>query len=171
MNIKSPTGRLARWALRIQAFKINIQYTPGRTNVVADTLSRPPIADSTMEEGDNAIPEYSFNTIQVDLPKHNADQLRTEQLLDDELKTIINDFELKPEDERFIRWTNRGYFINNGVLYKYADISEDPSEEAQLVVPKQNVKNILQSYHDDPTAGHYGINRTIHRIVKIIGQK
>lgn len=50
MSIKSPSGRLARWALRIQAFNVQIQYTPGRTNVVADTLSRPPIDELKPEE-------------------------------------------------------------------------------------------------------------------------
>lgn len=59
--------------------------------------------------------------------------------------------------------------MNNGVLYKYAEISDDSTEEAQLVVPRvpqQNISKILQLYHDDPTAGHYGVNRTINRIAK-----
>lgn len=166
MNIKSPSGRLARWALRIQAFNLNIQYTPGRTNVVADTLSRPPINDKNMVEENDSNQELSFNTIQVDLPKYSADQLRSEQLMDEELKTIIEDFESQKKDERFIKWTNRGYFMNKGVLYKYAEISDESFEDAQLVVPRQNITSILQSYHDAPTAGHYGINRTINRIAQ-----
>ncbi|GFX18729.1 transposon Tf2-11 polyprotein [Trichonephila clavipes] len=41
LSIKSPSGRLARGALKIQSFNLKIDYTPGKANVVADMLSRP----------------------------------------------------------------------------------------------------------------------------------
>ncbi|GFW42861.1 retrovirus-related Pol polyprotein from transposon 297 [Trichonephila clavipes] len=41
LNLKSPTGRLARWALEIQSFNLKVQYIPGKANVVAHMLSRP----------------------------------------------------------------------------------------------------------------------------------
>ncbi|GFU86088.1 retrovirus-related Pol polyprotein from transposon 297 [Trichonephila clavipes] len=40
LSIKSPSGRLARWALKIQSFNLKIDYTPGKVNVVADMLSQ-----------------------------------------------------------------------------------------------------------------------------------
>ncbi|GFS92598.1 retrovirus-related Pol polyprotein from transposon 297 [Trichonephila clavipes] len=36
LNLKSPTGRLARWALEIQSFNLKAQYIPGKANVVAN---------------------------------------------------------------------------------------------------------------------------------------
>jgi hypothetical protein len=51
MSIKEPTGKLARWALRLQEFDIEIAYRPGKTNQNADCLSRIPIpSDSNKEE-------------------------------------------------------------------------------------------------------------------------
>lgn len=50
--------------------------------------------------------------------------------------------------------------LHNGVLYKYTS----DEDEAILVIPVGERANILNSYHNDATAGHYGIERTIARI-------
>ena len=46
MTVKEPTGRLARWALLLQEFDIEITYRPGKTNQNADCLSRIPVNNS-----------------------------------------------------------------------------------------------------------------------------
>ncbi|GBM83176.1 hypothetical protein AVEN_43672-1 [Araneus ventricosus] len=52
--------------------------------------------------------------------------------------------------------------MNRGVLYRYSSDSE--SEEAQLVVPTQERKQIRRDHHDAPTAGHCGAEGTFNRI-------
>ena len=42
MNIKLSAGRLARWALLLQAYQFRIFHRPGKQNKVADALSRRP---------------------------------------------------------------------------------------------------------------------------------
>lgn len=96
------------------------------------------------------------------MPSKGAAEIRNEQIKDDELKTIIDAFETKSNNEEYRRWTNRGYLLNNGVLYRYND--EVENDEAQLVIPTEERAKILHEYHDAPTAGHYGIQRTISRI-------
>ncbi|GBN09022.1 Transposon Tf2-6 polyprotein [Araneus ventricosus] len=154
MSIKSPSGRLARWALQIQSFHPKILYTPGKSNVVADLLSRP--------VHDNKEFVCNLNTISIELPSRRSRDIREEQMKDEDIKKIIDCFESGRKDEDFINWTSRGYLMNQGILYRYSPDTE--SEEAQLVVPCHERERVLQQYHDSPTAGHSGSEGTYFKI-------
>ncbi|KAJ3648391.1 hypothetical protein Zmor_020198 [Zophobas morio] len=149
MTLKTPTGRLARWALQLQPYHLTIEYTPGKANVVADMLSRP------------HLPEVAIDSVEVDLPTRKANELRSEQRKDEEIRKIMDDL-VHAQAEISQQWTSRGYLLNQGVLYRYSQDGE--SEEAQLVVPKHERPRVLAEYHDSPTAGHYGVERTYYRI-------
>lgn len=154
MSLKSPTGRLARWALALQPYSLQIDYTPGRTNFIADMLSRPLVPE-----------EMEANLVVVDLPHDNAPNIREKQLDDPEVEKIIRCFENpQPEAVDFKRWTERGYFMHDGVLYRFNP--DEDEEEPQLVVPKSEITRILMEYHDSPLSGHCGVERTLQRIAK-----
>lgn len=154
MGLKSPSGRLARWALRLQEYDLEVMYTPGKLNAIADTLSRPPCTGETEKT-------CGVCTVSIDLPTDGAAKLRREQLSDPEVKKIIDAFELR-DSLGISNWTSRGYIMSDGVLYRHSP-GED-AEEAQWVVPLCAVKRILYENHDDPLAGHYGVERTLKRI-------
>ena len=40
LNAKEPTGKLIRWAMLLQSYDFDIQYSPGRLNRCADALFR-----------------------------------------------------------------------------------------------------------------------------------
>ena len=42
MDIKGPTGKLARWALQLQQYDFDIIHQPGKSHGNADALSRLP---------------------------------------------------------------------------------------------------------------------------------
>lgn len=67
-------------------------------------------------------------------------------------------------DEETNRWTTRGFFITNGILYHYPLNQDNDEEDAQLVIPTHEKEEVLKKYHDAPTAGHFGAERTIARI-------
>lgn len=153
MSLRTPSGRLARWALQLQPYNLRIDYTSGKANVVADTLSRPPCGHN--EES------CSLCFISVDLPKGSQNKWRQDQLQDPELKKIIDHLE-KGSPEEAIPWSSRGYLTSQGILYRYSP--DDETEEAQLVVPAAVQPEILKQFHDAPHAGHHGVERTLHKI-------
>lgn len=75
------------------------------------------------------------------MPRKGATEIRNEQVKDETLKTIIDAFEATGNNEEYRRWSNRGYFLNNGVLYRYTDEAEN--DEAQLVIPEDERAKIL----------------------------
>ncbi|KAF8781604.1 Transposon Tf2-6 polyprotein like [Argiope bruennichi] len=157
LTLKSPTGRLARWALEIQAFNLKVLYVAGKANVVADMLSRP-VCD------EKETPYEVCNIAIADLPVRSAKDMREAQLADENLKKIIDSFESTQKTEDYANWTERGFLMNQGVLYRY--LPDADSEEAQLVIPSSERDSIMEKHHDDPMAGHYGEEGTFQRIAK-----
>ncbi|GBL61171.1 Transposon Ty3-I Gag-Pol polyprotein, partial [Araneus ventricosus] len=141
-NLKDPSGRLARWALRLQEYDINIVYKSGRKHSDADSLSRKPLFESVVENCDE-IPSLAAIT-----------DYRKEQLKDKHLKSIIRTLE---KGDGY-----QSYQMRNNVLYKR---NYDPmGQQWLLVIPKQLRHDVLKSLHDAPTSGHLGFAKTYDRI-------
>lgn len=155
LSLKSPTGRLARWALRIQGLNIKIIYTPGKNNVIADTLSRP-FCDHDTDDS------CGVCLVSVEMPQITSADFRTQQLADVEIRKIIEALEnVDGLDTK--SWLERGFIMSNGVLYHFNDDFEE-LEDPQLVIPVQCRAQIMKDHHDSATGGHYGADRTIRKI-------
>lgn len=144
-NLKDPTGRLARWALRLQPYNYTLIHRKGREHVVPDFLSR-------------SVPEIA----EVVEAKHPVDTLS--QTTDRWYLNMLVKVENNPEKYR--QWR-----VSNGLLYKYVrcDIPELSHEEDywKLVVPKDKRKIILEENHDSPKSGHLGVYKTFWRLRRL----
>ena len=156
MSLKSPTGRLARWALQLQPYDITVKYITGKTNVVADALSRPNCDTDTKEN-------CGICSIVIDTPRKNPKEIREAQMKDENIEKIVKAFESNNEEESRY-WCQKGYVMNNGLLYRYNP--DGDSDNSQLLVPELEQINVISAYHDEPTAGHYGTEKTFARIAQ-----
>jgi hypothetical protein len=154
MSLQSPTGRLARWALSLQPYDIKVNYIPGRSNVLADILSRPTIPDETDQS-------CELCPVEIEYPRLAARDMRKMQYDDAEVRKIIDSLEGR-DKVNCSNWMDRGFIMNNGILYRYDP--DDDQTNAQLVIPERERMTIFKENHDSPVAGHYGVEKTVQKI-------
>lgn len=73
-NLKDPTSRLARWAIKLQEFDFDLVHRKGKLNVIADALSRSVELIDIDIDSENIDPEYKqlrdkISKNQVKFPK------------------------------------------------------------------------------------------------------
>ncbi|GFT93743.1 hypothetical protein TNCV_1693761 [Trichonephila clavipes] len=142
MNLKDPSGRLARWALRLQELDFDVKYKTGKKHSDADALSRNPVEEET---------ETPDKFLAVTTSMNLAMEQKKDQDLA-KLKLLSNSS--KNEEFRFI----------DGILCRK---NFDPDGKLWLpVIPKHLRADILRHFHDAPTAGHLGFAKTYDRIRK-----
>ncbi|GFX02372.1 integrase_H2C2 domain-containing protein [Trichonephila clavipes] len=100
----------------------------------------------------------------ADMPTRSCKNMREAQLKDDNFKKIIDSFESLLKTEEYANWTERGFLMNQGVLYRY--VPDVDSAEDELVIPTAERELIMQRRHNDPMAGHYGEDGTFQKIAK-----
>lgn len=152
-GLKDPSGRLARWSLRLQEYDITVVYKSGRKHSDADCLSRAPMESAPAEDGDDLLLPGVVST--ADMTEY--------QRSDAELLKLIKHLEGQPVrvPRVFVRGLS-SYLMRNNVLYKRN--FEHSKEKFLLVVPSALRPEILEACHDDPAAGHLGVSRTLARI-------
>ncbi|UYV70128.1 K02A2.6-like, partial [Cordylochernes scorpioides] len=140
-NLRDPTGRLARWALKIQEYDFEIIYKSGKKHLDADGLSRGPLPETDFDDNYDSL---FFNPVIEDSDEYIEN-----------IKRCLGDTEGK-------RSIVENFKEENGCLYK-----RNPRPEGRawlLVVPRVRRKDILKEHHNHMICGHLGVTRTMHRL-------
>ena len=178
MSVKDHNAQLMRWALMLLEYDFEIVHVKGKTNVVADALSRAPInLIATVIEEQKQIDAGEASTLlgADDTAGDKIELIKQMQNQDEELLPII--FYLVdgilPEDgkqaESLLHKTMNKYVLIGGALYHLWQQSNSTSYPRlqmveQLVVPKNLQKEILYACHEDLFSGHGGIKKTYQRL-------
>ena len=133
-KIDNPSGRLARWAIDLGQWDYEIRYHRGVENHVTDALSRQTLSVCTVDTKDSG--------------KWYRDTLAAVQAnLRSFPKYCIH-------EERLFRHILHTLDFN--------ELSE--SEAWKLCVPAAERARFLEEAHDNPTAGHVGVAKTLNRL-------
>ncbi len=157
MNMKEPTGRLARWSLALQQYDFDIYHKPGVTHKNADALSR-------------IVATASFNSYSWYKTSVTEEEFKRLQSEDPELGPILQFLKSHklPEGEekaRHIAIQSETYFLHQDILYHMANnLKQQRFRVPQLAIPNNLRKGIMQQCHENPTAGHLGPSKTLSKI-------
>lgn len=148
-------GRIARWVIRISAFKFRVKHIRGTTNVTADALSRMfnPSNEDHAEEHCEATSVF-MNVVKLETPiiPFAYTELLQYQLEDKFLSEKISAIK-KGNDQS-------PYFLNKGVLC----CNDARTKFPKIVVPPTLVPMIFKYYHASVFGAHLGVAKTIQRI-------
>jgi hypothetical protein len=175
---KSPhlSQRMARWLSFFSEYNFVVHYKPGKTNILANALSRRPDYDSQ----ESIVSSHETNCLSCSDEYLNA--LRTERPISPLIDEIKSAYEQDPDCKALLahfsssnqqtadklsaslRSRLHRYFFRDGLLY-YA---VDPTEPPRIVVPLDDAlrTRILVEYHDSPSAGHLGREKTYLAVLR-----
>lgn len=134
-NLKDPCGRLGRWAVRLQQFDYRIVHRKGKEHEAPDALSRNPLP---------------YDGVSVDLME--VVDASEDAWYNKQIERVLADPDSYPS------WKVEGQ-----QLLKLVSHGLGPAQWNR-VVPKERRAEVLQECHDSPLAGHYGVNKTWHKI-------
>ena len=146
------SGKFVRWQLTVQDYNPSFSYIPGKSNTIADALSR------------NVAP-VALLAVSHSLP--TLDEIRPLQRDDPFCASII--YYLNSGDASALpklTMSPDSFVLKDDVLFKSSKIvSEDESLHpvSQLVIPKAIVPTILHHVHDSVLAGHPGKDRSFRQ--------
>lgn len=176
MSFRELEGQLARWLERLQQYEFEIVHRKGRLHQNADGLSRRPCLESgclycsKSEIKENSVARIVFQ-------EENLKDWQKKQEEDPIISVFIQGKKLgrRPlrQDLAIFDLSAKIYLsywdalvLKDGVLYKKWEAPNLKSEIFQIIVPKKEIKEILELAHDSATSGHFGINKTLERIRK-----
>ena len=139
-NLKDPSGRLARWSVRLQQYDFDIIHRKGKDHVVPDILSRSVPRVDTIESATITSPLVTTDKWYC--------RLRTS---------------IESTPDKYPGWR-----VDDGKIFKYTSPrirGLDPEvDNWKFVVPTELRKDLIHENHDLPTAGHAGVFKTFERL-------
>lgn len=145
---KDPRGKFQRWLTELEELTFDIEYKPGKLNVVPDALSR--VINPAEHEPVDDLDDKLYNIL---IEGENfMSQLKEEQMKDE----VIADAKLKTETSRKI---DRGRYRH---VQKQLRVENDLlTKSGRIIVPPSLRSYVTENFHGD---GHFGTEKLYEKI-------
>jgi len=158
---KTLNRRQARWSLLLSSYNFTITYRPGAHNTKADALSRRAdyIPQNAKEERPPLLrlqdERITYNPTAVGylsatLPQDLEDRVRSAYQDDSVTQSILKELEKGPVEH---------FTLSEDGLLLFRNLIFIPNKKELRI-------QIIKLNHDELTAGHYGLEKTIERIMR-----
>jgi transposase InsO family protein/predicted aspartyl protease len=163
-NFRDPTGRVARWAVKLQAYDFDIVHRSGSAHCDADALSRLSQAeDKSLSE----VAAIDINEAQKELIKlqHRDTTLIPwiHYLKHGEFPTDMS----SADQKKYLRHVDK-LVLEDNLLLRIDTILVGRRRrfKRRIVVPNTKRTEVLQACHEHPLAGHFGRTKTYERVME-----
>ncbi|PAA86625.1 hypothetical protein BOX15_Mlig009479g2 [Macrostomum lignano] len=155
--------RLQKWILHLQDYQFSIHYIKGRSNAVADCLSRIPSVNTL-----HPIPAFDNLHEAVNQDPFCATVIATLQNQKDDVLTSMYKNLSKTEQKHLTKHLHHFYYTNDTLYYDplEGDSRSPNSSTPRLVIPTAYRDALLQECHSSPFGGHLGLQKTLSRLSK-----
>lgn len=151
-NCTDPTGRIARWALRLQAYDFELKSKHFSANDPISVLSREIDLMSTP-----SIFDYSYEFECNEMYISTVDIIDVSKTQDDWYSKTFESIKSDPKNENF-------KIVNDILYHRFDKIKKVYENEWKICVPQENRLDVLKEQHDSVLASHPGVYKTVHRI-------
>ena len=180
--LNSETGSFNRkinsWALTMASYNIDVEYLPGKQNLIADLLSRRPKGSTETAEEEKREPEPEPEKEEEPLQVNHIDSSKFDPsqylnlkppLLDVEEKPTLTELDTKEEQKldenitslkknleagKLNKTQDKSLIVIEDILYFISDV--DGSPKLRLYLPEHLVDVMIRGYHDN---SHLGIDK------------
>ncbi len=152
LNKIEVSGRHARWQVILSEFDYEIKTRPGIQNGNADALSRMPEDQNEDTEVDEGL---LLRTVALQKKWAENPWYKDVYMF---LEALIYTKSTSHERERIRKMAKRFLVKDNILFYR------DSDGNLKICLEKEDVKKVLQEYHDGAVGGHFGRDITIGRV-------
>ncbi len=153
---KKLKGKFSTWIMEIQDYDFVVEHTKGTESRVTEAIANNPVDQTKVEEVPRQVcilRSIGYSTQELALLQQ-GDKTICAPLL---RLQCLGVEEPKGQDDGVFR-------LSKGVLYKINPASQ--GKKFLLVIPSSLRREIIQSCHDSPTGGHFGVEKTRAKVAE-----